>query len=59
MSKYIEKSGNGTVLGGLGRLFDYECPTCHNTYSSKGSCTSPCLQETSGMGSKGYRENAQ
>lgn len=40
MSKCIEKPGNRAVLGGLGRLFDYECPICHDTYSSKGSCTS-------------------
>lgn len=34
MSKCIERAGNRTLL------FDYECPVCHNIYSSKGSCNS-------------------
>lgn len=40
MSNCIEQLGNRTILGGLGQLLDYECPVCHNVYSSKGSCKS-------------------
>lgn len=40
MTKCIEIPGNRTALGGLAQLLDYECPVCHNTYSSKGSCNS-------------------
>lgn len=40
MSKCIERLGNRTILGCFGQLLDYECPVCHNTNYSKGSCNS-------------------
>ncbi len=56
MAKYIERLGNRTVLGGLGQLYDYECPVCSKVYSTKESCRSHVYQKHSEWAHKDTEE---